>query len=38
MKNHNEKEVQKKETQRKPLNAKELEKVSGGRKGAKAGR
>ncbi len=32
------KEVKKKEEQKKPLNAKELEKVSGGRRGAKAGR
>ena len=34
----NENEVQKKEAQKKPLNPKELENVSGGRKGAKAGR
>lgn len=36
--NKNEKEIQKKEAQKKPLNPKELEKVSGGRRGAKAGR
>ena len=34
----NEKEIQKKDVQKKPLNAKELEKVSGGRRGVKAGR
>ncbi len=38
MKNNNVKEVPKNETQKKPLNPKELEKVSGGRRGAKAGR
>lgn len=37
-KNETVKDMQKKEDQKKPLDAKELEKVSGGRRGARAGR